>query len=163
MKTQLAKKPKNTLTRSKEILLRNLTPEKIISSKIEKIEDILFKTKFPSIAVVRTEHGHNFVEGLICAWLMWLNKHLNLSKPMQEDSIVLTAQMIIKDYYYFKFEDISLIFIGILRGQYGELYEHLNTPKILTFFESYAIKRSNLAEEMKITEHNNLINKIKNT
>ncbi len=82
---------------------------------------------------------------------------------MQEDSIVLTAQMIIKDYYYFKFEDISLIFTGILRGQYGELYEHLNTPKILTFFESYAIKRSNLAEEMKITEHNNLINKIKNT
>jgi len=163
MKTQLVKKPNNTLSRSKETYLKNLTPEKIIYSKVEKIEDILFKTKYPSIAVVRSEHGQNFVEGLICAWLMWLNKHLNLTKPMQEDSIVLTAQMIIKDYYYFKFEDISLIFTGILRGQYGELYEHLNTPKIITFFDSYAIKRSNLAEEMKITEHNNLINKIKNT
>lgn len=82
---------------------------------------------------------------------------------MQEDSIVLTAQIIIKDFYYFKFEDISLIFYGIIRGHYGDLYEHLNTPKLLKFFENYATKRSDLAAEIKLTEHNNLINKIKNT
>ena len=162
MKTEIAKNHKITATLSKNTLLKSLTPDNLVNGEVRQIEDILGKN-YPSIATIGKAHGHNFIEGLISAWIMWLNKHLNLSKPLQEDSVLLTSQMIIKDFYFLKFQDISLIFNGVLKGQYGELYENLNTPKILKIFQTYTDQRLNIAEEIQHNNHNQFINKLKNS
>ena len=48
---------------------------------------------------------------------------------------------------------LQLLFRKILSGEYGELYESLNPPKILTFFRNYLNERMNVGAEMSIRKH----------
>ena len=52
---------------------------------------------------------------------------------MTESQITFSAQLIVDEFFNLKISDLTLLFRKILSGQYGELYESLNPPKILGF------------------------------
>ena len=63
-----------------------------------------------------------------------------------------TAKYIYEEYYYFKLDDIYLIFTRIKKGEFGELFESLDGSKILKFFKMYANERANIYENESINQ-----------
>mgnify|MGYP003140400571 FL=1 len=136
-------------------MLEKYSPKNCIAhaGKLATIEDAI-SSKAPSIASFQREHGRQFTEGLVTFWLLYLNKILNLNKPMSEEQINLCSGMVVEEFYMLKVSDLTLLFKRIISGQYGEFYERLSIDKILTFFRAYLEERFELAESNSIRNHN---------
>jgi hypothetical protein len=107
----------------------------------------------PTLARLRKEKGEKKTVLKICQELITLNEMLNLRRPMTENQIKFTAQMILDEFYNLNIADITLVFRNILTGKCGSLYESLNTPKILTFFREYLNQRMTMGADISDREH----------
>mgnify|MGYP000041133761 CR=1 FL=1 len=139
---------------SRKNLLERFSPDNcmLYAGKVATIEDAI-NSKAPSIASFVGGHGKDFTEGLITFWLLYLNKILNLNKPMSEDQIKLCSSMVLEEYSMLKISDLTLLFKRIISGQYGEFYERLSIDKVMTFFRTYTDDRLNLAGENSRRDH----------
>lgn len=109
----------------------------------------------PSIGVFQREKGKVFTQSLIMGWLVYLNELLNLNKPMSNDQIEMCATAILDEFYALKFSDLTLLFKKIISGEYGEFYESLSIPKVLTFFREYFDSRCEIAIQESEMSHKN--------
>ncbi|CAA0193344.1 hypothetical protein [Tenacibaculum maritimum] len=117
------------------------------------IIDDCFKSKSPSLAAIKREKGESFTEGFMAAWLINLNEILNLNKPMSELQIILCVSEILNNYSSLKIADLTLLFKRIMSGEFGEFYESISIPKVLTFFKLYNEERMNRAYEINSVKH----------
>lgn len=111
-------------------------------------------SKAITIGTLHRERGRNFTEGLVMGWLVYLNDLLNLNKPMSDDQIEMCAVEVVNEYYSLKFSDLTLLFKKIISGQYGEFYEAISIPKVLSWFREYYEERLELAAGQTQQKHN---------
>lgn len=116
--------------------------------------DDCFKSKSPSIGSISRERGYEFTEAFLSAWMVNLNEILNLNKPMSESQILICVSEIISLYPSLKVADLTLLFKRIMAGEFGEFYESISIPKVLTFFRDYNEERMNRAYEINLSKHN---------
>jgi hypothetical protein len=151
---KLAKVKSTIATSSDAELLRKWGPKNCLkySGKVSTIDQAMNSNSI-SLGTVQREKGRDFTEGLIMGWLVYLNDILNLNKPMSEDQIEMCATEILNEFYGFKFSDLTLIFKRIISGAYGEFYEALSIPKILSWFRQYFEERCELAMQQSQKKH----------
>lgn len=111
-------------------------------------------SKAPSIGTFQREKGREFTESLIMGWLVYINDILNLNKSMTEDQIEMCAEMVVDEFYALKISDLTLLSKRIISGAYGEFYESISIPKVLSWFREYFEERCNIAEQSSIQKHN---------
>ncbi len=137
--------------------MTNYKPANLIANtSIKNYQDVFDNQKnSPTINSIGRELGQKFSEGFIKAWLINLNEMLNLNKPMTESQINYTANYIIndKDLSRLQTVDIQLFSNQILSGQYGELYESLNPPKVLGFLSKYFNEARNAGSSINELKH----------
>ncbi|CAL2084895.1 hypothetical protein [Tenacibaculum sp. 190524A02b] len=117
------------------------------------IVDDCFISNSPSLAAIQREKGEGFTEAFLAAWLINLNEILNLNKPMTESQIVLCVSEVLSNYKSLKIADLTLLFKRIMSGEFGEFYESISIPKVLTFFRKYNEERMNRAFELNNAKH----------
>lgn len=122
-----------------------------------RIVDDCFESNSPSLAVIQRDKGLDFTEAFLMAWLINLNEILNLNKPMSESQIILCVSEVLNNYSNLKIADLTLLFKRIMAGEFGEFYESISIPKVLTFFRDYNDERLNRAEEISIRNHNDTL------
>lgn len=108
----------------------------------------------PTLGTLQREKSKDFAIGLTMGWLVYLNDILNLNKPMTEDQIELCAIEVNETYYTLKISDLTFLFKKIISGSYGEFYESLTIPKVLSFFREYFEERCQLAKQQSLRNHN---------
>ena len=123
--------------------------------KVTTIEKAM-NANAPTIAAFNREMGNPFTEGLIMAWLAYLNGMLNLRRPMTDDQIEMCAVSITEEFSALKISDLTLLVKKITNGECGEFYESLSPAKVLTFFREYFDERCSIAEEQSLRAHNDL-------
>ena len=107
----------------------------------------------PTLGTFKREQGKEFTEGLVMLWLVHLNSILNLNKPMSDEQIEMCAIDIVNEFYALKVSDLAFLFKRIYSGVYGEFYESLSIPKVMTFFRDYFNERCDVAENKSISDH----------
>ncbi|HBX45539.1 MAG TPA: hypothetical protein DEG28_06630 [Porphyromonadaceae bacterium] len=110
--------------------------------EIRNVDDALVlsesnKEQFPSIAVIRKDHGSQKVEAIIKLYLVELCELVNLKRPLTEKQIDAIAQEVVSRYYSMTIADIHVIFRKAKNGEFGELYESLDMPKVMKWFWDY--------------------------
>jgi len=115
--------------------------------------------KLPSIARFKKNIGEEKIEAIVKLWLVDLNNCLNLRRPMSEDNIDFISMSVVGDFGNLTFSDINLVFTRAKKGHYGELYESLNTAKVLGWFNEYFEERLNTAAEINLDKHNQMKSK----
>jgi CRISPR/Cas system CMR-associated protein Cmr5 small subunit len=135
-----------------------------LSNKIKTVDQAR-KAKVPTLAAMsRTvEDGRAFgkeeVVRQIVKWLIELNEMMDLNKPMTNAQILMTAQMIMEDYYYLKSTDLALFFTRIIKGEFGEMYESLSITKIMSWLAIYSEERMNIGAQEARMKHDKIISK----
>ena len=122
------------------------------SSKLVSVSDAM-NSKSQSLGKIQREQSVEFSEGIIKMWLLYLNKILNLNKPMSDEQIKLAAVLICEEFYMLKMSDLSLLFKRIISGQYGDFYERISINKVLTFFRNYLEERFEIAIDQSSRDH----------
>lgn len=141
-----------TISNEKFLKSYNLINCLKVYKNLQVVEDC-FKSKSPSLASIKRDKGIEFTEAFLMAWLLNLNDILNLKRPMTETQIMLCVSEILNIHPYLKIADLTLLFKRIMSGEFGEFYESLSIPKVLTFFREYSEERMNRAYEINNQKH----------
>lgn len=111
------------------------------SVTIKGVSDALSRNTV-SLLDIKKGKGQAFLRNYIALWLIELNELLNLKNPLSEAQITLCTEQIITDYSFLKLSELSLIFKRIVSGEFGELYERISMPKLMTIFRQYEQERT---------------------
>lgn len=130
------------------------------ASKVTSVSTAM-NANAPTVGAFVREKGKPFTEGLIMAWLAYLNSMLNLRRPMSDEQIELCAVSVVEEFASLKISDVTYIFKKIMNGEYGEFYESISMAKVLTFFRDYFNERCEIAEQESMRAH--MDNKSKDT
>lgn len=120
--------------------------------KLKTIQNVL-EAKTPSISQIKKEYGVEFQKSFVIAWVLYLNEILTLKRPLGEAQIEMVADLIISEHSNLKIADITFIFKNALSGKYGEFYESLTVPKIMSWFSSHFEQRCEVAEHISTQNH----------
>ena len=111
------------------------------SVTIKGVSDALSRNTV-SLVDIKKGKGQAFLRSYIALWLIELNELLNLKNPLSEAQITLCTEQIITDYSFLKLSELSLIFKRIVSGEFGELYERISMPKLMSIFRQYEQERT---------------------
>lgn len=115
------------------------------------------KIETPSLAVMRKEYGSVKTEAYLKLWLVDLNEFLCLKHPLTEDQIDFIAESIVQDFYNICVADIKVVFSRAKKGVYGEFYERLSPPKVVSWFRQYYEDRMGVFAEINRMDHSKKI------
>ena len=106
-----------------------------------------------SLVDIKKGKGQAFLRSYITLWLIDLNELLNLKNPLSEAQIILCTEQIITDYSFLKLSELSLIFKRIVSGEFGELYERISMPKLMSIFRKYEQERTEVVTSESQQDH----------
>lgn len=101
---------------------------------------------------LRKAHGDVKVAALIKLYMLELNNLLNLKRSLTEEMIDAIADELLASFSMLNMADVHLVFRRAKTGFYGELYENVNMPKVLTWFADYFEERCGAAAQRSIDE-----------
>jgi hypothetical protein len=111
----------------------------------------------PSIAVLRRDYGSEAIADIIMLYLADLRDNVNLKRPLTDNQISNIAYEVVTEYYSLTIADVHVIMKKAKRGEYGELFESLDMPKVMTWFREYFADRCTLAAQE--SENNRIYDK----
>ncbi len=154
MSKKVAKRQLPIATTSNERLLTIYAPKNCMRhvGKLRTMEDAI-TAPAPTLGTFTREKGRPFTEAYVMLWLVYINDILNLRRPMNEDQITYCATQIVSDFYLLKVTDLSLLAKRIISGEFGEYYESLSIPKVISFFRKYTESRLDLAARQSQQRH----------
>ena len=143
-------------TISNEEFLRVYSPNNCLmhSVTIKGVSDALSRNTV-SLVEIKKGKGQAFLRSYIALWLIELNELLNLKNPLSEAQITLCTEQIITDYSFLKLSELSLIFKRIVSGEFGELYERISMPKLMSIFRKYDQERTEVVTSESQQAHEN--------
>jgi hypothetical protein len=147
---------KQLATISQEKLLRVFNPKNCLkySGKLKTLQDVINANDTPSLSKINKTNGEKFLKSFVMTWVLYLNESLNLKRPLNESQIEMVSDLIISDYGSLKITDITFIFKNAISGKYGEFYESLSIPKIMSWFSEHFEQRCEIAEMISNQQHN---------
>lgn len=110
------------------------------------------REKYPSLAVIRRDHGSEVIEDLIMAYLIDMREKINAKRNLSDDQIEEIAFEVVSNFYHFTIADIHLVFRRAKLGRYGELYESIDMPKVMKWFSMYDDERTSAATQESINQ-----------
>jgi hypothetical protein len=145
----------SSLTPAQTKALTNYLPENFLP-KIKTITTVkqALEQSTSSLAKIKKNVGAVRTEALIKVYLVRLNDLLDLKKPLSEEAINEIANILTTEYYNLTMTDVVFVLQQAIKGKYGEMFESLNIPKVIKWFETYFNERCNTAEQMSNDERN---------
>ena len=111
------------------------------------------ETLSPSLKKITKLRGGDFTLAFLKGWIVDLQKNLNIKNRMSEEMIDICAEEILTSFGYLTIPDVKNIFTDALKGVYGEFYESLSVPKIISWFNDYFERRCAYFEGNHMSEH----------
>ncbi len=115
--------------------------------------------QFPSLATLRKDHGSQKVETVIKLYLVELCELVNLKRPLTERQIDAIAMEVVSRYYVLTIADVHVIFRKAKNGEFGELYESMDMPKVMKWFSDYFNDRCEVGANISLRESDRLYDK----
>lgn len=109
-----------------------------------------------ALAIISRDEGVGFAIGRVVLLIGKLNDFVNASRKMTEDQILLTAELILEEYYYMKLHEIEFVFRNAMKGKYGKLYETLDGFKIMEWFLDYSAERAEYVYTDELRKHDQI-------
>jgi len=135
-------------------LLQSYSPAKYFkNTKVRTLEQAALDKQSPTLGSMIRDQSQSFAEGVLEIWILFLNESLGIKREMTNQQIEMAAQRILQDYGSIRFADLTVLFKNIINGDYGQFYESLNTPKLMSFFKDYFDKRCSVSSMSNDSKH----------
>jgi len=125
-------------------------------SSILKVEDVI-RSEFPTLATLNKQDSyklHSALNALISDCALFVN----VGKQMTTDQVKETSELIKKEFYFLKIEDLKIFFSKFKSGFYGQLFDRLDGQVIMSALRVYVEDRmaitEQVAKELKPSEDN---------
>lgn len=108
------------------------------------------RDKYPSLARLRRDFGEDKIEAVVILYLIDLCDNLNLKRPLNDTQVKNIAREIVAEFYALTIADVYLIFRRAKTGGFGDFFDSLDMPKVLSWFRAYFAERCEAAAQSSI-------------
>jgi len=105
-----------------------------------------------NIAQVRNTIGDEATKAAVYVMVDDLQKSIQLTQAMTPFQIDVAADIICKEYYYLKLEEVRLCFTNAISGKYGKIYNRIDAAVICEWLAAYVSKRASVSERLNAIE-----------
>jgi len=97
------------------------------------------------ISFLAKSEGEMIAVGLVSKLILELSIFFNTT--FNADGVKMIAQMIVRQYWYMKYEELVLIFRDAIAGKYGKVYGQLSFAQIMEWIEKHEQNRNEHFEQ----------------
>ncbi len=120
--------------------------------KGKSLIDVRESTAF-TLATARKESGIQHAEKLIAEFIIETANALNMMSAVSESSIQAMAEDVYSIGYFLNVEELAYFFKQLRRGNYGELYNNLNSIKLCSALNKFILERLSYFEDKSAQSH----------
>ena len=111
------------------------------------------QTPAPTVATYRKYKGDTETKLILAAMIKGCADAFNVGKKMSDTQVLMTVAGITRNYYFFNLADIKHCFDRAIMGEYGPLYDRLDTNTILEWLRQYREERLGVAAFLAEQQH----------
>jgi len=100
---------------------------------------------YPTLATVRNYHGPEAAKDAVIEIIGQASALMNVGKNLKPHQIEFIAVEILQEFYWMNIGEIRYVMTRGVRGEYGEVYDRLDTMVIFGWIEKYLEVRTEIA------------------
>jgi len=108
----------------------------------------------PEIAKIKKSNGMDAALAILAEIIRNGLKFFNVGKGMDAEQVLLTAGLILEDYYFLKPDDIAVVFRLAGKGRFGRIYDRIDSAIILEWVGEYCHDRFSEGANMTLKASN---------
>jgi hypothetical protein len=102
----------------------------------------------PALSEIKKQKGEQVALGVLVALMDECQQYFNLQQPMNPQQLMLTAELIMEEYYYLRVEEFRLCFRMAMKGEYGPVYNRIDGQIFFEWIRKYFSKRDAVTNRM---------------
>ncbi len=118
------------------------------SSTEVTLHQILASKTSPALSEIRKAKGEQTALGVLVALMDECQQYFNLQQPMNPQQLMLTAELIMEEYYYLRVEEFRICFRMAMKGEYGPIYNRIDGQVFFEWIRKYFTKRDAVTARM---------------
>lgn len=126
--------------------------QKIKSRSITDVQTA-FRVRVPTLTNLKFYRNPAYCIAVVCSLIRELCENINVGKSMTDSQVTYCAEMIIEKYYFLKISEIRYVFRSAIMGEFGQLFDRLDTMTIMLWLDSYEAQRTSEIEKKRIDEN----------
>jgi hypothetical protein len=118
------------------------------SSTEAALHQVLASKTSPALSEIRKAKGEQAALGVLVALMDECQQYFNLQQPMNPQQLMLTAELIMEEYYYLRVEEFRICFRMAMKGEYGPVYNRIDGQIFFEWIRKYFSKRDAVTTRM---------------
>ena len=112
------------------------------------LHQVLASKTSPALSEIKKQKGEQVALGVLVALMDECQQYFNLQQPMNPHQLMLTAELIMEEYYYLRVEEFRLCFRMAMKGEYGPVYNRIDGQIFFEWIRKYFSKRDAVTNRM---------------
>ena len=109
----------------------------------------------PALSELKKNKGEQTALGVLVALMDECQQYFNLQQPMNAQQLMLTAELIMEEYYYLRIEELRMCFRMAMKGEFGPVYNRIDGQVFFEWIVKYMPKRQLITDRMKQEQQSN--------
>lgn len=109
----------------------------------------------PALSELKKNKGEQTALGVLVALMDECQQYFNLQQPMNAQQLMLTAELIMEEYYYLRIEELRVCFRMAMKGEFGPVYNRIDGQVFFEWIVKYMPKRQLITDRMKQEQQSN--------
>jgi len=119
------------------------------------LQKILASKTSPALSELKKNKGEQTALGVLVALMDECQQYFNLQQPMNAQQLMLTAELIMEEYYYLRIEELRVCFRMAMKGEFGPVYNRIDGQVFFEWIVKYMPKRQLITDRMKQEQQSN--------
>lgn len=119
------------------------------------LHKILASKTSPALSELKKNKGEQTALGVLVALMDECQQYFNLQQPMNAQQLMLTAELIMEEYYYLRIEELRVCFRMAMKGEFGPVYNRIDGQVFFEWIMKYMPKRQLITDRMKQDQQSN--------
>ena len=119
------------------------------------LQKILASKTSPALSELKKNKGEQTALGVLVALMDECQQYFNLQQPMNAQQLMLTAELIMEEYYYLRIEELRMCFRMAMKGEFGPVYNRIDGQVFFEWIVKYMPKRQLITDRMKQEQQTN--------
>jgi len=112
------------------------------------LQQILTSKTSPALSEIRRHKGEQAALSVLIAMMDECQQYFNLQQPMTPQQLMLTAELIMEEYYYLRVEEFKICFRMAMKGEFGPVYNRIDGQVFFEWIRKFFSKRDAVTTRM---------------
>jgi hypothetical protein len=118
------------------------------SSTEAALHQVLASKTSPALSEIKKQKGEQVALGVLVTLMDECQQYFNLQQPMNPQQLMLTAELIMEEYYYLRVDEFRICFRMAMKGEYGPVYNRIDGQIFFEWIRKYFSKRDAVTNRM---------------